>query len=204
MPLLHPNQTFRRVLSIHAGQKNGDVMQKELLDRLGAMLGGRTDDLPPVKHEQIASIGDALSPTCQEGFRLSRMKYRTAYLDQHFPAISQDLSWSIFPLLEPLDLDLAISWSIPSTSRRGNTFLHAIQPHPQFSIVEELRRQVDAVLASGGKQQRTMYEETGRLRRVLVDSVLEGVLAQEDDPIRVRAVFPDAKRGVVEHDFETG
>ena len=31
-----------------------------------------------------------------------------------------------------------------------------------------------------------MYEETGRLRRQLISSVLDGVYAQEDDPISLR------------------
>lgn len=42
-----------------------------------------------------------------------------------------------------------------------------------------------------------MYEETGRLRRVLVDSVLEGGLAAEDDPVDVRMKVKGAARGVL-------
>lgn len=49
-----------------------------------------------------------------------------------------------------------------------------------------------------------MYEETGRLRRVLVDSVLEGVLAEEEDPVEVRMKVDGAKKGVVRVHEEMG
>jgi hypothetical protein len=107
-----------------------------------------------------------------------------AYLQRYFPTTPLPTLLHIFPLLVPLDLDVAVSWSlVDDPKRQGVSFLHGVRLAPEFSIVEGIRRQVDEAIALGGKSTRTMYEETGRLRQVLMDSVLEGVLSQEDDPI---------------------
>jgi hypothetical protein len=70
--------------------------------------------------------------------------------------------------------------------------------------VENLRRKIEAALLSGGKQTRTMYEETGRLRKLLLDSVLDGALAKEDDPLVVRGYLDKANAGIAEFDLAQG
>jgi hypothetical protein len=131
-----------------------------------------------------------------------------AFLEGHFPTIPADSLSRIFPLLDALDLDVIVRWTIPSSDpalvRSGYAFLHGVRLAPESSVVEDLRREVDAAIAGGGKQTRTMYEETGRLRRVLMDSVLDGVLSREEDPVVVRLRVDQAKRGVVQHDFGQG
>ena len=131
--------------------------------------------------------------------------HRVAFLRRQFPTIPLQTLLSTFPLFDPLDLDVIVSWTIPEQpSRQGRTVLHGIRVSPEFSIVEDVRRQVALAIAKGGKQTRTMYEETGRLRRVLLASVLDGVLGQEEDPVIVRLGVSSAKRGRVEHDFDQG
>ena len=137
-------------------------------------------------------MGDA-SPT----YLSSRQRYRLDFLRSHFPSIPPSVLEASFPLFDPLDLDLVVSWSIPDTSRRGQTILHGSRLSPEFSVVEDVRRQVDLAISRGDKSTRDMFEETGRLRRLLVDSVLNGVLAREDDPISIRVRVEGARKGVV-------
>lgn len=103
---------------------------------------------------------------------------------------------AIFPLIDPLDLDLVLSWSF-GNDRKGHTYAHALRPSPAYSIVNPIHTQVQQALLSGEKAKRTMYEETGRLRRVLVDSVLDGSLSREEDPIEVRMRVSGAVKGIV-------
>ncbi len=72
--------------------------------------------------------------------------------------------------------------------------------------MESLRQEVDAlVLSTNGAQKRTMYEETGRLRRVLVDSVLDGILGREEDPVVVFVSAPTrSSSGKIKWDFKDG
>lgn len=147
----------------------------------------------------------SLAPEHVPSYISSRQSYRLRILREQYPSIPIQSLQRIFPLFDPLDLDLAISWSIPSTSRRGHTLLHSLRLAPEFSIVEGVRREVDTAIAKGGKQTRTMFEETGRQRRLLMDSVLEGALAMEEDPVIVRVGVGGRKRkGVVGHNFDQG
>lgn len=199
---IYPNQVWRSRISVQAKQTNLDVSQKKLAASLAKLVQGQTDISTDPQPEQI-SLQAGLAPTLLSAFETSRQDHRSAYLQDAFPTIPITTLSHVFPLLDPLDLDLAVSWTIRGTpARRGVSCLHGVRISPEFSAVEPVRREVDEAIAKGGKTTRTMYEETGRLRQALMDSVLDGVLSQEDDPVEVRVRTDTGRR--VHSDVTTG
>lgn len=198
---LSPNQSIRTVVALEHVDAKVDLCQDGLVGNLGKLLDNQPDSVEPVADESIELPGNAASASA---YTRSRSTFRTRSLRQAFPTISFDQASTLFPLIDPLDIDVQVQWSLAGESRSGLAFAHAVRAGPEFSIVESLRRKVDAAIASGSKQTRTMYEETGRLRKLLLDSVLDGHLAREDDPVLVRAYLPDAKGGVAACDVTDG
>jgi hypothetical protein len=178
-----------------------DLRQQALVDNLGKLVDNQPDSITSTSHPDVTS---SLSASVLDTYSSSRTIHRTTTLSKQFSPISPDIARSIFPLLDPLDLDLIISWSIPETQRSGHFFLHGLRLSPEFSQVEDLRRKIENAILGGGKQTRTMYEETGRLRKLLLDSVLDGFLAKEDDPVVIRGFVDGANAGVAEFDLEQG
>jgi hypothetical protein len=160
-----------------------DLQQKDLVDNLGRLLDGDTSiqamtSTPvPLQGAPINSLSSYIA---------SRTSYRHRQLPADYPIPLSTMS-RIVPLLDPLDLDIFISYSTVDATRRGHILVPSIRPAPAFSLVEDLRTLVEG----GAKQGRTMYEETGRLRRALVDSVLEGKLGLEEDPVNARVKAGD-------------
>jgi hypothetical protein len=171
------------------------------VDNLGKLVDNQPESITTTSHPDVPS---SLDPSLLETYTSSRTAHKISTLAKQFSPISADIARSIFPLLDPLDLDLFISWSIPETQRSGHFFIHGIRLSPEYSQVEDLRRKIENAILGGGKQTRTMYEETGRLRKLLLDSVLDGVLAKEDDPVVVRGFVEGANAGVAEFDLEQG
>jgi hypothetical protein len=178
---IHPHQSYREYIPISASPTVPavDLRQTDVVDKLGRLLDGQTDfaqldDKPSI-------LANPLRSGAYEPYISSRTIHQSQRLQTDIP-FPLPTTANIFPFLDPLDLDILVSYSIPSTSRKGHVLIPSIRPAPEFSIVEGLR----AKLEQGTKQGRTMYEETGRLRRVLVDSVLDGSLAREEDPVFVR------------------
>jgi hypothetical protein len=185
------------------------LLQPEVVSALSNLVKHKPAELSAPSHQPLNLHGlDTCPLQIRPSYAASRRRYRLASLEGHFPTIPADSLSRIFPLLDALDLDLIVKWTIPSSDpalvRSGHAFLHGARLAPESSVVEDLRREVDAAIAGGGKQTRTMYEETGRLRRVLMDSVLDGVLSREEDPVIVKLRVDQAKRGVVQHDFGLG
>jgi len=205
--VIYPNQTSRTFLSLTAdGQALSqlDMLQQETIASLAKLVQGREEVTPPPKRRPVSLITETSSENLPS-YLDSRQANRLRYLRDTFPTIATENLQRIFPLFDPLDLDLIFTWSIPSSSRRGRAFLHSLRLSPEFSIVDDIRMEVDAAIAKGGKQTRTMYEETGRLRRVLMDSVLDGVLSLEEDPVVVKVgVGGKRRRGLFAHDFGKG
>ena len=207
--ILHPNQVSRTFLSLTTGSNPSeqlDLLQGDTVAGLAKLVQGQLEINPRRQPKPVTLLGGTSSSVNDlPEYIHFRQSHRLRDLRNRFPTISVDTLQRIFPLFDPLDLDILISWSVPSTGRHGHAFLPSLRLAPEFSVVEGVRREVDAAIACGGKQTRTMYEETGRLRRVLMDSVFEGLLAREEDPVVVR-VSTNGKRcrGVVEHDFGRG
>lgn len=181
---LLPNQSFRSNHRVLAGEPATDLAQKSVVEGLSRLVSGQTD----VSSQVPSTIALCAKPATDviDSYLASRKDYRIQYLQQQFPTIPL-MSSRIFPLIDPLDLDFVASWRVQDgiASRRGVSVLHGVRVSPEFSIVEDLRKTVQDAILKGGKTTRTMYEETGRLRQVLMDSVLDGVLSYEDDPLEV-------------------
>lgn len=196
---LLPNQTCRNLVHVaSAATANLDLRQQDLVDNLGRLVDNQPETVVSTSHPEIPSTIDS---SVLDSYIASRTSHKLESLSEQFPPISSDIARSIFPLVNPLDLDLIVSWRIPETDRTGYTFLHSIRVSPEFSQVEDLRRKIEKAILSGGKQTRTMYEETGRLRKLLLDSVLDGALAREDDPLVVRGFVNEANAGVAVFDL---
>lgn len=200
--ILSPNQTYRTVLNLKADADPAvDIRQTRLVSNLEKLLDNQEESFDL----QDSTVGATPIPIFDcAAYTSSRSAYRARTLQQDFPTIISTMAASLFPLLDPLDLDISVAWSIPDETRQGHAYQHALRVGPRFSIVEGLRAKVDAAIASGSKKTRTMYEETGRLRKLLLDSILDGVLSREDDPLIVRAYLENAKRGVLACDFQQG
>lgn len=206
---LEPNQISRIFLSVVGGGEASsdlDLLQRNTVADLAKLVQGQSESLSPDERTPVRmNMEDPLNEENLSIYLGSRQSHRLRFLQQSLPTIAVDTLLRIFPLFDPLDLDLLVSWSIPPTGQRGHAILHSLRLGPEFSIVEGVRRDVDTAIAAGGKQTRTMYEETGRLRRVLMDSVLDGVLAKEEDPIVARISTGKRRRkGAVELDFTKG
>ncbi|WVF67170.1 hypothetical protein IAT40_001916 [Kwoniella sp. CBS 6097] len=209
---LLPNQTIRSIHSFTYDKSVAaqlDLNQSALVTTLGKLIAG----------QPIDEVSSELTPTCPlaspglssnafPSYLASRRSHRLAQLHEAFPTIPSKSLGKLFQLFEPLDLDLLVSYSIPhanhsaASRRHGNLALHSIRPSPSFSLVEGLKKEVDSAIASGSKSVRTMYEETSRLRQVLMDSVLEGTLSVEQDPMVIE--LKAGERGRIAHDFSQG
>jgi hypothetical protein len=200
--ILLPNQTCRHLVNVTpASTADHNLRQTDLIDNLGKLVDNSPESIIATAHPDTPST---LNPSLLDTYLSSRASYRLKTLSEDFAPISSDIARSIFPLVDPLDLDLLISWRIPESDRSGQTYRHGHRVSPEFSQVETLRRKIEKAILSGGKQTRTMYEETGRLRKLLLDSVLDGVLAREDDPLVVRGFVNEANAGVAEFDLQQG
>jgi hypothetical protein len=139
-------------------------------------------------------------------FTLLRQSFMIASLSQQYPTLPVSHFAHIAPLYPCLDLDIAVHWTVGSTedsdfNLSGCNVLYGIRPGPSQSILDEVR---EAILGSNGKAVRSMYEETNRRKQLLLESVLEGPLAVEENPLSVRVQVPSAKRGRIQHSFEQG
>ena len=159
-------------------------------------LGSLIQGTPPADLPEISPQSLDLS-TADPSYIASRQRHRLTSLQAAFPTIPPSSFSRVFPLLDPLDVDIKIHWSSPHSSRRGVVHLHGIRVAPEFSIVEPLRKQVAEAIARGDKATRTMYEETGRIRQQLIASVLDGVYAREDDPVCMRVKVEGSEKGKV-------
>lgn len=194
-----PNQSVRLRLLVKAPEADTpraklNLSQPTVVEQLGLLVQNKPLPDTAPKHEAVVSdVPDVI----QDAYEQSRSAYRKRYLASAFPAMTTTQIQQIFPAFDPLDLDIATRYTIlpratradiPDTEidtspREGTAFIHGLRPAPAFSLVQDLREQVARELQSGNKSVRTMYEETGRIRRIMVDSILDGVLSNEEDPV---------------------
>jgi len=199
---LLPNQSLRMQRRVQ-GTASTDLSQIDLVNSLSKLVQGQTDVSQDPSPGTTSLQGD-ISADDFAAYVASRQSFRVAQLQSCFPTIPLPTLAHIAPLLDPLDLDVGVSWSFDTTPiRHGKTFTHGIRVAPEFSVVEKIRREIDEAISKGGKTTRTMYEETGRLRQVLMDSVLDGSLSQEDDPVELRVTTREGKKRA-EVDIEKG
>ncbi|OCF74953.1 hypothetical protein I204_03799 [Kwoniella mangroviensis CBS 8886] len=208
---LHPNQALRSLLSIkYDSSHQHDLRQTNVIEALGNLVKGQPiEEVSTSLQSDISISNKSLTSDRLQSYLVHRRSNRLEDLSAHFPTIPPTYFNRLFQLVEPLHLDLVVNYSIvPSTSstevqpRKGFAYIHTLNPSPSFSLVKTLREEINQLIISGNKSQRTMYEETSRLRRLLMTSVLDGILSKEDDPVKVKVRVPDANRGKVIHDFK--
>ncbi|EIW66611.1 hypothetical protein TREMEDRAFT_34792 [Tremella mesenterica DSM 1558] len=226
---LYPNQSSHSILQVTSTQTTLDLQQTSVISALSDLLRGISpEDLPPLQHPSFVPVS---SPPDEISHHLihSRRLWRQNQISVDFPTLSKDIILRLFPLWQPLDLDLIIHYTItpnilsnPTTSihdsptpsssmtisphpisRRGHSMIHCVPIAPSFSLVEEIRSEVETALTLGTKQLRTMYEETSRQRRLLLSSILSGPLSIEEDPLSFHLLYP-SKNGQISHDFSLG
>lgn len=202
--LVYPNQSYRAVLQV-SGKKPSEassslLRQEQLVEKLTQLIQGQTEfsgPSPPPSSTSAMSIVPS--------YLTSRRRWRLENLRSQFPTLAEPTLRGVFPLLDPMDVDLRVSWSLASDpSRRGTTMVHGVRIAPEASLVEKARADVEEAIRRGDKSTRTMYEETGRLKRLLLDSILEGGLSREDDPIDVVIKVGDTVKGRVGVDLTQG
>jgi hypothetical protein len=176
-----------------------------------AIVKGQTpsqDNPPPITVHHSSIAGSLMEDIrmLNPPIDVLRESYVMSSLNQQYPTIPPSSFSHISTLYNPLDLDVAVHWTIPSptdpdSSFAGCSLLHGIRPCPAQSILDESKA---AILGSDGKSVRSMYEETNRRKKLLLESVLDGPLAMEENPMRVRMMVRGAKRGRIRHDFAEG
>ncbi len=205
-------QTGTCLTSVRLAAAGPDAAESHIAEQLARVLRGlpvvaapATGNIPPPVRLCTASESSGGSRDLSPPLAALRQFAATTALAQLYPTIpAVDLA-KIFPLYPSLELDLAIRWSVnsdgPDSTIRGYNILHGLRPSPQQSLLDRVRAQINA---SGDKNIRSMYEETNRQKRLLLESVMEGPLAIEECPVRVRLAVPSARRGRVRHDFAKG
>lgn len=132
--------------------------------------------------------------------RSSRMAWKKASLSQQFPSMSSSDRERIFPLYEPRDVDILVRWSLSSSSdspsiapRTGQLFIFGLSLGPRHNQLRELT-------GGGGAAIRSMYAQTAREKKALLDNLLASRLSLEEDPLLVRVKIESREK----HDFDKG
>ncbi|KAL7419589.1 hypothetical protein Q5752_005501 [Cryptotrichosporon argae] len=192
-----PHQVLRTFLSVTpAPTLSLAINQPALVADLGRVLTGDVDGIagPPAETLAGADFGSGLADWA--AYAVSRRRWTVCQCARDFAALPTEVREKLVPLLDPLDLDLAVSYTVrgagvaadaaAAAARSGTVFVHALRPAPRFSLVEPLRAAHDAPDAARAKPQRTMYEETGRIRRAVVGAVLDGPYGVDEVPLELR------------------
>ncbi|WWC68664.1 uncharacterized protein I206_102596 [Kwoniella pini CBS 10737] len=190
---LLPNQTLRSLLSIkYETSSKHDLRQTAVIDSLGKLVKGQPiAEVSTDLQNGISLTGNGGTEEALDSYLILKRQTRLKDLKQAFTTIDAKDIERLFQLIEPLSLDLVVTFSINDPiadsgfSRKGHSII-SLNPSPTFSLVEDLQKEINATILSGNKSQRTMYEETSRLHRVLIDDVLNGYLANEIDPVQVK------------------
>ena len=126
---------------------------------------------------------------------------RRTTLKAQYPLIPQaDLS-AVFTLLEPRDIVLVIFYRLPGRAGlpEGHLVISGLSPGPSESIfLDDLAGASDAGSAKGV---RSLFEQTDQARWALAESVLDGPLGREDDPVRLEVT---SESDAVDWDFTDG
>ncbi|WWC60272.1 uncharacterized protein I303_102840 [Kwoniella dejecticola CBS 10117] len=209
---LSPNQTLRLLIPVRYDESSKhDLRQTPTIDALGKLVKGQ-----PIA-EVSADLSNEISITRKdipnggrESYLFLKRRMRILELGRSFTTIASRELERLFPLVEPLNVDLVVNYTIANTTvvdeqniRKGQAII-PLNPSPPFSLVEDLQKEISAAILSGTKSQRTMYEETSRLHRVLIDDVLNGSLAMEYDPVQVKVKCASAPRGKMHGNFKDG
>lgn len=123
-----------------------------------------------------------------------RIVTRGLLLDQYYQLSPSDLP-HIFPLRNPQALDIIVFWEIPSKGRRGYVSVPGLFLGACHAPLEEIIQQSETA-----KTKRTMYAETTREKREILEAVRASEWNVEMNPTVVSVVSQPR----IEHDFSNG
>ncbi|KAG0696032.1 ER-golgi trafficking TRAPP I complex 85 kDa subunit-domain-containing protein [Suillus ampliporus] len=116
-------------------------------------------------------------------------------LAQSHPRIPASSYPSIFPLYNPLSVDLVIFWRIPSEQRSGHILVSAITLGASHAALREVLEGVESA-----RVKRSIYAETQREKAETLQAIRDSEWNAEMNPIVV-----NVKEGlVIKHDFSQG
>ncbi|KAH8102427.1 ER-golgi trafficking TRAPP I complex 85 kDa subunit-domain-containing protein [Cristinia sonorae] len=181
---------------------NPDVLASRefVKDKLRSVLHGTTvevSDPPPTRLHcrHLCGSDMALSlkdPALHHFLHADRRNQVTHRLSAQNPHIPQSSHRSIFPLYPPSALDLVIFWEIPSQERKGHILLPIGNLGADHAPLSEVLDTVDNL-----KAKRSMYAETERERRELIEAIRSSEWNAETNPITLAV----SDGMTVEHDF---
>jgi len=149
------------------------------------------------------SLGDQseTGPTSNPSrfLRASRLAWKRKTLSNQFPAMSTSDRERIFPLYEPRDVDVLVSWTCSQSSdsvpaRSGQLLIFGLSLGPSHNQLRELTG------GGGGAAIRSMYAQTAREKAALLKNLFSSRLSFSEDPLVFRTELESRTR----HDFAKG
>ena len=125
----------------------------------------------------------------------SRRMSTLRLLADQFDNLSASTLAMIFPLRNPQGLDIIVFWEIPSERRRGFVIVPSLLLGAGHAPLDEIIK-----LSETAKVKRTMYAETTREKKAVLEAVRASDWNADMDPIVVRVVSEPC----IEHDFSQG
>ncbi|KDR85341.1 hypothetical protein GALMADRAFT_234163 [Galerina marginata CBS 339.88] len=202
--IIAPTQCCRILLG--ASRWSEGSGSEETLDfvskKLGNLLkGGEVDTLPPPPIDlQCSHISQASKKSIQGAaimnfIQSGRRKFMSHNITRVHSYITPASHPTIFPLYNPSALDLIVLWEIPSRAISGHLTVHGITlgaGHARLNnIIEE---------AESAKVKRSMYAETRRENREVLDAIRNSEWNAEMNPV----VLSLKDVGTKLHDFAKG
>lgn len=109
----------------------------------------------------------------------------------HIPAITHP---QIFPLFNPLSVDVLVFWEMPSEQETGFILLSGLNLGAGHAALQEAVEN-----AESAKVKRSMYAETQREKMEILQSIRDSEWNAEMNPLVVTL-----QEGVLGHDFSRG
>ena len=155
----------------------------------------------PTSSAEIGRV-DLTSSVLQPLLLAQLSTLRRATLEAQYPLIpSVDLP-AVFTLLEPRDIVLVIFFRLPGRAGapEGHLAISNLSPGPSESLfLDDLAHAGTSV--EDVKGVRSMFEQTDQARWALAESVLDGPLGREDDPVRLEVA---SETETVDWNFASG
>lgn len=140
---------------------------------------------PAASPAQAPAAVDLTSAPLQPLLLAQLSALRRTALTALYPLIAPASLAAVFPLLEPRDIVLVILFRLPSSGAHGHLVIAGLSPGPSESLfLGPLTEQA----GHGARVVRNMFEQTDKDKRALAESVLDGPLGREDDPVRVDVI----------------
>ncbi|TEB39007.1 hypothetical protein FA13DRAFT_1724958 [Coprinellus micaceus] len=134
-------------------------------------------------------------PSLKTLLHSGRRKHAAEAASSQHPHIPSDSHPSIFPLYNPLSVDIVIFWEIPSQNRKGHITVYGTRMGAAHAALDDIIDKTE-----NAKVKRSMYAETQREKMELVDGIRGSEWNEEMDPISVSV----EDLGAVEYDFGKG